>query len=227
MIDLMKFCAPKWERRSSLHYPWSTPHYTYATNGKVGIRVALRSDVFPRPDAPDLERVMTNAKEATDLRPIPPFTAPSFELCGHCEGEGNVRCGECGRPHDCEWCDAKGHTGDNTAVRLSDTVEVQGHYLNLIASLPNVRLDMAGAMPSRFEFDGGIGVIMPLNLRDWDRENYTCIDLREKVARPTSETAASSYPIRCRRACIACRARSGRPAAGGSQHGTAGAAGPR
>lgn len=108
MIDLSKFCGDDADREN-ITSPWSAGDYTYATNGRILVRVLRRTDAT-REDGPDVRSVYAKAGKAGVLVPLPSFDLPPSSTCATCVGVGLiVDCETCGGGGESE-CHACGHS---------------------------------------------------------------------------------------------------------------------
>ncbi|MCG6204173.1 hypothetical protein LPW26_05970 [Rhodopseudomonas sp. HC1] len=170
-IDLKRFCA--YPGMHEVHRRWTeTPFscgaFSYATNGHIMVRVPRRDDVSEvqvqgKWDAP-LRLEGRGALRFVPLHfdlPEAPETGP----CLLCDGRGHLR----GCPEfACEFCGGCGWIDQESPI----STEIGGGYFRLsyvrrIAELPDVRVaihDMVNNLcgPLQFNFDGGIGALMPL-----------------------------------------------------------------
>lgn len=121
--DLIPFCSVD-TTRSGLVHPFTRGAYTYASDGRIMVRVSAMSDVETHPESPaDLESVIP---DRVNYRPaaLPDgwhvFQAKQ-ETCDECEGSGlaNVACTNCngagewfddeaGSHHHCRPCHGTG-----------------------------------------------------------------------------------------------------------------------
>lgn len=171
MIDLKQFCADAdaepW--RADISVPFSCGGFTYATNGRLAIRVAAVSEVLEANDtqAPKVE-TLCKAFEGASSQTVTPFAGrlptplPMIE-CDECNGEGKPDhdCPTC--ECSCEECDGLGKVSQRRRIRF-DGFDIDEKYLRMLASLPSLAI---GAPPTEkdpvlFHFDGGIGLIMPM-----------------------------------------------------------------
>ena len=161
---LMPFCS-KDESRPMLSAPFTIGKFTYATDGRVCVRVPD----FPDPP-PDIQVTQGIAKLGWDTAP----RAVAVELpkkipcertteCTSCDGTGTCKC-ECGDMHPCEDCG-----GDGKMIQNDQGVEVGKmflgeSYLRKLAALPGLKLyDNGGVLDVvYFTFDGGEGLLMPM-----------------------------------------------------------------
>jgi len=164
-IDLQPFCEPASSDRTAFKMPFSIGEFTYATNGKIIVRVPRRDDVPERDDAPkNASKLFDENKCAGNFQPLPDFPKPTRETCLKCEGGGRCRCDTCGDEHSCGNCGGDGTVrGEIVKVKIGDQI-VSNHWLALIAALPNPTI--ANALQKdhalTFRFDGGDGLLMPM-----------------------------------------------------------------
>lgn len=119
-IDLKKFCEND-RCRPYLNNPFSIGDFTYASDGRIAVRVPRLESVGEVEGAPDtILKVFTENLIAFDqatLVPKPPQVADlsckackrtgKVTLCETCGGEGYQEC-DLGHDHDCEDCDGNG-----------------------------------------------------------------------------------------------------------------------
>lgn len=125
-IDLPKFCADDESLRLDLQSPFSAGEYTYASNGRILIRVPRREGV--KDGGPNLSKILPDLEVALATRSFAPV--PAYEVvpgktwppetcrdckgsgkiksCRKCGGEGAVECGSCGQDADCGDCEGAG-----------------------------------------------------------------------------------------------------------------------
>jgi len=171
--QLQKFCDPL-EVRDITKSPFSFGGYTWATNGKILVRVPL---IAGARDA--------DYKTAADLFgggmvgggiALPTIPAPVFETCKECagkgyfqqckcpacQGAGECECQTCGHESDCDRCKSMGYIPDLTAAKepcedcggtgqreTLASIELgiarfQNRYLRLIADLPGFEFQAHG-----------------------------------------------------------------------------------
>jgi hypothetical protein len=174
-ISLDRFCGDE-ETRPYLHQPFSYGEYTYATDGSIIVRVPRRDDVAGRDptEPPTLGGVeaLFFAAEGRTFGPLPEYeTLPEkpgvMEPHSDCEGKG---CGACEETGEIE----RGYRAETARFPVHD---VAAYYLDLIRSLPNLSVAFGkplwkadlplGRKPPAdhaiaFRFDGGCGLLMPL-----------------------------------------------------------------
>lgn len=165
MIDLQPFCYTG-NDRPALAQPWSVGEWTYATDGRILVRVPRRADVPERDDGPrDLQGVLAGTWASEPL-PLPEFArvpAPLLEEpCGECQGQQSL---------DCNICDGKGKIFTHQPMVAMGAQHFNPFYLGLIAGLPEVVCwaQVDPTRPLKFAFaGGGEGRLMPM--RDLARE---------------------------------------------------------
>lgn len=133
---LKKFCASLMDPRYYLHEPFNGGQYTYATNGRIAIRVQKAGDYaaaasFPAGGdlATRLDEYISRSDRSEFMR-LDHVSDPELVNCMNCKGSGrNVQCGLCdgsgevecdyGHFHDCPDCDGRGviasSSGENCA----------------------------------------------------------------------------------------------------------------
>jgi hypothetical protein len=124
--ELQRFCSTA-DAGPRIATPWSAGEWSYATDGKLLVRVPRLPDVPERSDAPALDRAVFLFTEDVDWRDIPSLPDPVMDdcrdcggkglernLCETCEGDGKVgcECDECGDTHTrtCRVCGGDGYT---------------------------------------------------------------------------------------------------------------------
>lgn len=130
-IDLAEFCAGEdafvIQRITSA--PWSFEAYTYATDGRILVRVPRRDDVEESAECGDRSLPLRSGPlaglERRAYGPLPSSDRIAGEvtpaigcrdcngsghvrLCGKCKGQGTVICPICDREDDCQDCDSVG-----------------------------------------------------------------------------------------------------------------------
>jgi hypothetical protein len=168
---LQKFCG-KLGKRESIETPWTNGDYTYATDGRILVRV----DNHPS------ARVCEKGKIGLDVsvfafdhnRLGPPCWIPVPDVvllskpCLICQGLGRKICVTCGSEFPCTACSGDGIVfGENENRVAIVEAEVNGVYLKLIKdNLENAEIEIAEKGhehdPLRFKFDGGLGYLMPM-----------------------------------------------------------------
>jgi hypothetical protein len=156
-INLQPFCSTDPNRAETMGKPFNANGKTYATNGHILVEVELRESVIPGIlDPVKVKRVVDLWKEGS-WEKLPRLPRKKDVLCIHCEGGKLLKL-----------CDGCGGTGKVEAEQRIDIGErtLNAKYLRLMKSLPNVRINPAGGYqePLSFKFDGGRGLLMPMNI---------------------------------------------------------------
>lgn len=190
MIELQPFCSES-DLRPNMQKPWSRDGFTFATDGRILVRVS--STEYPvaeneaAPEASDAGPFNHNSLE-TEWIPVPDIPEPMFSDCRKCKGTGKSDkcrecCGDgrhecdCGHEHDCGECDGTGYSWfaekcdncENGKVEETQQVAVgeavvNAVYLRKIADLPNPEFARPTEWdkPIAFKFNGGVGYLMPM-----------------------------------------------------------------
>lgn len=174
---LQGFCSDD-ENRPSLYAPFSMGRHTYATSAHIGIRVPRLKEVPEQKNAPNLEKLLEEAKgmKGTVIA-LPEFSCPECEKCGNCEkwgseqtylsatypahGPFNNPCPEC---EGSEQVRIYGKESQNPSVQVGNAF-FNPWYLILIRDLPGLKFYPRDDEFSTayFEFDGGDGLIGSCN----------------------------------------------------------------
>lgn len=111
MINLKPFCGVESETRPYLSNPWSIGEWTYASDGRIAIRVPRLPDVQENDKAPASIVTIFQSSDALAFRPFSISIPPEPPTrCGDCGGKGHgARCPECGGEGthgcNCDHCD--------------------------------------------------------------------------------------------------------------------------
>ena len=128
--DLQKFCTCD-KIRYELTQPFTAGEFTYATDGRIAVRVPAIPGADATPKKTDLTKAF--AHDATLRKPIelprgwqdfPELKGPCNSCkgtgkypemieCDTCDGSGEVTCSECDNDHDCKDCNGKGEVRGN------------------------------------------------------------------------------------------------------------------
>ena len=160
--QLNAFCNTE---RPIIMRPFSQDIWTYATDGKLIIRVPRMAEVPEYDDSPKkLDSFIWGYNPITEnWFKIPSGLSNEPNRCEQCVGSGECHRCECGDVHDCGFCDGSGN-GKETAIAVGN--QWAGHLLlNRLSALPNVEIcnsakDKLSALGIRF--DGGEGRLMPI-----------------------------------------------------------------
>lgn len=170
MIDLQQFCG-KDPYRPYLHTPFSEGNFTYATNGHVLVRVPKVDGIGQMKDRPEKFAAEKVLKGRDDLS----FVVPSIitKCPRRTEKDGDcMSCGGSGTEHDCpdcectcESCDGSGRETHFSKVSTEWAgAIIDAQYMAMMLDLPGIRISSTTKPedPIHFEFDGGIGAVMPM-----------------------------------------------------------------
>ncbi len=196
MIELLKrFAANGSDPREYMRAPFSRGEWTYATNGHIAVRVPKIDgvEILPEKHIPRIEGLFKSSSDAFIDMPILPQpencqmcngTGIAHE-CPDCDGDGEFEHGL--HTYKCKECDGSGQVTAGyedynempcrrcagTGVARFKPVQVgvshfDLYYLILINGLPGLKFSPgAGRMDmAYFMFDGGDGILMPMNHRD-------------------------------------------------------------
>lgn len=165
--DLKPFCSTD-KTRPGICEPWSDDRYTYATDGRVLLRVEKIEGVGPHDGTPNnmnMEKLGFPVY-ISDLKWVPlpsDIPGPEAVACSMCNNSGFHYC-QCGHEHQCEWCKGEGEI-HMTVKMMIEYRKFDAEYIRKLAKLPALRVaskfgDRSAALP--FSFDGGIGLLMPM-----------------------------------------------------------------
>lgn len=189
--QLQQFCSED-ETRHQLRAPYIRFGDTYATDGRIAIRVfGAVPEVETHDDYPNAAAVI-NPIPTTGLwfRPTladgvgEDFPCPDCNgdtsPCTACKGDGEVEwkfatytrmdmCPLCrGQGYGCNTCDDTGTVHDETPIHMGLNW-YKAFYIRRIMALPGAELCGGEAMePARIRFDGGDGGVMPLDVNVWN-----------------------------------------------------------
>lgn len=164
-IDLHRFCS-KDRIRVNLHHPMSQDGFTWASDGRIAIRVPHVMD-YPEFKFPSVSTVFNSCfieDEKGELKVELPEIKETEEDCRECSGSGKAHeCPNC--DCDCDVCDGDGKQSRKVSatVLIGDTI-FDAFYIKLVLSLPSLKFS---AKPPKdkaasFIFDGGAGILMPM-----------------------------------------------------------------
>lgn len=157
MVDLSKFCGSDEWRWVSIGQPFSRHDFTYATDGKILIRVPRRGEVPENDKAPHAERVWPK-EWPTDFSPIQAISLAPVEFvpCDMCDGRGTQ--------HECPDCTCKcRECGGDGSLKVASAVTIYDRAINsrlakLLAELPSASIAQPAGNIVCFRFDGGEGI---------------------------------------------------------------------
>lgn len=158
MIDLMPFCCPEDANRPYLETPFIDGGLSCATDGYIAIRISPVDGMRSCPTEIQFDRMFDRPRPSMTVATITVSTAK----CKACGGRGMVHdCPDC--TCFCNACNGEGELTPYVALRGA-TFAVK--YVRLIAALPHLELPVTTGQktPMYFRFDGGDGLLMPVNL---------------------------------------------------------------
>lgn len=163
-IDLQKFCSED-ETREPLMKPWRDGDFTYASDGRVIIKVPAEPGDVVQPKTPTPEKVAIIFSwfngPGLEWQKLPTLPVLETQGCGVCHGDGEHEC-DCGCVHKCGNCDGVGKIPIDAHLDIGPA-RFNCYYLRLIADLPGLEIAVRGELdPMMLRFDGGVGVLMPM-----------------------------------------------------------------
>ena len=180
---LLKFCDTDDVR---LKLPFSMGDYTYATDGRILIKVPRMSEYPENPLAPNPD--VEHEKNPAKWYPVKGIKMPKKTDCRFCRGQGkNFVCPEChgetmvrisndyseyimeckccgsgGKIGFCEECDGTGENLQQHSMNFHG-ITFNQRYLALLSKLPNCEIGLISKTAvTPFRFDGRSGIIMPM-----------------------------------------------------------------
>jgi hypothetical protein len=189
MIDLLMFCC---HRNAVMKTPATIGPYTYATDGKVIVRVPADKHYEAPVDFPLVDRLPWDHDQLGEWVQLPILDIKprnclackgtgKTTVCPECEGEGEVCFSNDFNTYDfpCETCGGSRviSGGTDLCYLCRGTLQhvrhesfpwqrgkVNAHYVHLLKDLPGIQFSIHGEVidPIRFRFDGGCGLLMPI-----------------------------------------------------------------
>jgi len=174
-LDLLAdFCG----QTKSLSEPFCENGYTYASDGKVIVRLPSEEITKNKDCFYDMSSLLFEQKgKLVSLPELPKETKATCDICGGC---GKMTgCSECeGGQWECRKCNSTGYFKDGKLIchecngsgmvvsNFQKTITINGHklqlgYLRKLSKLPEIKIV---AHPVKyqhyFKFDGGDGILM-------------------------------------------------------------------
>lgn len=188
-IDQLKeFCADKNFGRKNLENIFIKDGYAYATNGHILIRVDC-NEQNSNGEYPNVQTLIESIEDNCDLiidfaQEIKYKTKPKYAIkqnsvdCDNCDGQGVVRCSECGGDKECKKCGGEGKLQEtlysdeivgeeyihNYFIKINDSYFDQG-YIHLIAKhFPKIGIikSIAATRSMKLQFDDALIILMPI-----------------------------------------------------------------
>ena len=165
---LKKFCSTD-TTRLAINSPFSQEQWTYATDGRVIVRVPRLADVPENEKAPKNidENIWRKNPGLTGWQDLPTYPKPTEVECETCGGGGVHEC-SCGDSHGCANCDGSGIVPEPVVGVKIGRQHAANNYLHLLSELPSVKISESAVDEHHalhFIFDGGEGLLMPYKTR--------------------------------------------------------------
>ena len=163
---LKQFCGDD-DTREILKQPSSQDDWTWATDGRMVVRVPRMADVPEVERYPKCSMVFGQYQPDGDWQPLPkiPPQESSECSCSKCHGSGECRCKNCQCKHLCGVCDGSGQITVTTKTVIGKR-SLNDFFLRKLALLPKIEVNTSGdnpESPMSFRFDGGCGLLMPMS----------------------------------------------------------------
>ena len=152
-INLQQFCAARHDVREYLHQPFVIDGHTYATDGRILVRVPGGGEDSDVPSK--IVRSIRDmfATKYADFGPLPE-SIPERVECTDCHGTGVDD-----EEDDCYACSGTGESPQIVEIGASTFL---AYFVRMIAALPNPLISVLSRVdPAAFVFDGGEGRVMP------------------------------------------------------------------
>lgn len=173
--DLQRFCSTD-ETRHAITKPFTRGDWTYATDGRIAVRVPKLDGLSDIDYAKTIDAIfstpLTTGFMEVDTVKVP---AEKRNTCSTCGGEGSypINIGGTVEKCECNNCDGEGKI-DKIETIIFGTQWTSTHYLGLVASIPGVKL---ACNPDQYDklwfiFDGGCGVLMPRQHDENEEADY-------------------------------------------------------
>lgn len=171
-VDLSLFCSYDLARLE-MATPWNSQDHTYATDGRIIVRVAARTE-WRDPESGEFSPTPKFRKEARKLfagiakHPEMTFVAlPDTPLqpCLDCNGKGEIS--DNNGAYSCFECEETGMAYDPAGVQVG-LRRIRTRYFALLRGLPGILVasEHGGQYESLpFVFTGGSGLVAPLATR--------------------------------------------------------------
>jgi hypothetical protein len=183
MIDLQQFCS-KDPMRAYLHKPFSRGRFTYATDGRIAVRVPRLAEV-PEQEKPDPEKLFEQyfkEEPRGTIEVAMPEIKDDWQDCRECDGAGKEHdCPDC-TCGECEDCGGKGRINRAPTVTISiGAATYDARYVKQVLAMPGVRFPASPPKDSAagFIFEGGEALLMPMR---WDSETDATATVKIEVA---------------------------------------------
>lgn len=167
---LEAFCIPE-DNRLHVKRPFTQGDYTYAGDGAILLRVSKLEgyETLAGGQYPNAAALPWDHARLTDWCDLPEVDLEKLESCDECEGGKEPI-------KDCEWCDGTGKNS-RSAVRFGSghvaayyLIKIKKHLAGVkISPYETTKLVYGSGVrgnPVRFTFDGGCGLLMPMEVSE-------------------------------------------------------------
>ena len=192
MLNLLKIFCGHDDCREILKTPVNFKEFTFATDGRIAVRVDLL-DGFPEyeiaydlfneipfekltfvdlPELPELKKSRCDSCRGTgEVKKCPTCNETGEIKCDsdYCKGHACCRCDGQGviqgKGKECYFCDGVGIIEDNNSSEIIGDKRLNLRFLHKIKKLPNPKVcpDYKDCHAVMpFKFDGGYGILMPM-----------------------------------------------------------------
>jgi hypothetical protein len=192
-FDISSFCSTD-KMHPYICKPFNHGEFSIATNGHILVRVPVQEAYAGNDGPQNIGDAIRGMDDPLVFIPLPPlnFETETCKACGGqrytvecstCNGEGEQECCTCGHAEECDDCHGKGHyacaegTEPCEACKSKGVLPLERYalldptscydiiYLQMIQALPGIMIAPCGdTVPMVFKFDGGMGLLMPVNL---------------------------------------------------------------
>ncbi|NBU83442.1 MAG: hypothetical protein EBS21_02345 [Sphingomonadaceae bacterium] len=153
------FCSG--EGRYQLSRPFNQDGFTWATDGRIMVRVPQIEgfagyDIIKPPQ--DVKKIF-NPVLPGEFISLPKCPDERTVTCGDCDGTGRCACPHCEQDMECSECEGGGKKLDGRTIEVFDGKGIRACHLVAIKSLPNpmIALSKCGKYIC-FQFGGGDGI---------------------------------------------------------------------
>lgn len=176
-INLAPFCSAD-ETRAVIMSPFRIGEWTYATDGRVLLRVpasdypAEEKEKAPKVNKTDFGLCWNHDELSNEFwQPLPPVEILTEEVrCEQCGGTGLDECPHCYHESDCLECHSKGMITRQTPNDVMvGQFRFASHYILKIRELTNIQIWLNPSADchkvASLRFDGGCGYLMPMRCK--------------------------------------------------------------
>lgn len=145
-----------------LHKPFTHNGFTWATNGRIAVRVPSMESVPENGLAPKNTAYVFKPFDAEKcIAPMPVFPPVELVACSSCGGTGEEADGSA-----CWKCEGEPMSEKAESVQCG-TRKISNILLAKMAKLSGVLMQIDGdkLSPCSFTFDGGCGLVMPMKIQ--------------------------------------------------------------